>query len=300
MILIRFTGGLGNQLFQYALGYHLAKKNNTLLKYDDSIITNRSSSHEIVTHRTLDIADVFGIDLKKATEEEVIYFNGKANPRNLADRIWNGILWRLRKQHLVLERSRSFDGSILELGDNKCIVGSWQSERYFSSISSEIKRLFAFREPLLSISEALVKKIDTNNSVCLHVRRGDYVTSPLYSKTIGALPMEYYENACLKIMEKVKDPCLFVFSDDINWCKENLKLTGKHYFVADEHAGVKASNYLQLMTCCKHYIISNSTFSWWAAWLGEKTSSVVIAPQKWFKSEELKNEDLVPKRWIRI
>lgn len=300
MILVRFTGGLGNQLFQYALGYHLARKNNAVLKYDDSIIADRSSSHELVTHRTLDIGEVFSIQLQKATPEEVIYFNGKANPLNLFDKIWNGFLWRLRRHHLVIERSRSFDDSVLEIGDNKCIIGSWQSERYFSDISSEIKKLFVFKQPLLKISEALVNKIRTSNSVCLHVRRGDYVTSALYKETIGALSLEYYNSASLIMKEKVTDPYLYIFSDDINWCKENLRLGSNHYFVEDEHAGTKASNYLQLMTLCKHFIISNSTFSWWAAWLGEKTTSVVIAPEKWFKSVELRNEDLVPSRWIQI
>jgi len=300
MILIRFTGGLGNQLFQYALGYHLAIKNKTVLTYDDSILSDRLNPHELVTHRTFDVSDVFSIELNKASPTEIIYFNGKTNPNNLLDRVWNGFLWRTRKSNLVVEQSRSFSPDILELKDNKCIVGSWQSEKYFSSISDELRSRLNFKTPVLEISKALIERIVNTNSVCVHVRRGDYVTSSLYSKTIGALPVEYYTKAYELITAKLNEPFLFVFSDDIDWCKKNLQLSENCFFVEDIHAGIKAANYMNLMSHCKHFIISNSTFAWWSAWLGETKETLVIAPEKWFRSDELENNDLIPDRWIRI
>lgn len=300
MILVRSMGGLGNQMFQYAFGYCLAKKNETILKIDDTLLLDRSQPHEIVTHRTLDLTDVFDIRINMASEKEVEYFNGKTKYSSFADKIINSIVWRLRRRHLIIEKNRKFDKYLLNTSDNKCLVGAWQSEKYFKEISGEIKSIFKFKQPVLFQSQKLEEDIISKNSVCLHIRRGDYVSSKLYSNVIGALDLSYYSKAIELVSQKLSAPCFYIFSDDLKWCKENLLISEDHVFVEDEHVGFKAGNYLQLMTLCKNFIISNSTFSWWAAWIGEKSESMVVGPINWFKDSNFDSSDILPEHWVKL
>lgn len=300
MILVRLMGGLGNQMFQYAFGYYLAKKNNTVLKIDETLLQDKSQPHEIVTHRTLELTDVFDFNIDKASKSEIEFFNGKANAKNMFERLINSITWRLRKHNLIIEKSRSFNAEMLNVNDNKCIVGAWQCENYFTSISNDIKALYKFKHAILPQSIKLAKDIVSSNSICIHIRRGDYVTSKLYSELIGALDVSYYEKAIELMSQKINNPHFYVFSDDLNWCKHHITIPFEHSYVEDEHLGIKASNYLHLMSLCKNFIISNSTFSWWAAWLGEKKNSVIIGPANWFKNKSLDGSDIVPNRWIKV
>jgi hypothetical protein len=299
MILIRFTGGLGNQMFQYALGTCLAVKNKTELKVDLTLLLDRSQPHEIVTHRELDI-DIFNVKLDYATQEEIWYFNGREY-RHLPGKIMNRVLWEGgRKKNLIVEKDRSFQPSILELPDNKCLVGSWQSERYFEPVKEELRKQFTFRQALAGAAKELGGKIQSMNAVCLNVRRGDYVTSPVYSQMLGTMTPEYFSKALELICTAHKPEHVFVFSDDAAWCKENLRLSVPYTIVGDEYAGPKYSTKLHLMTLCRHFIIPNSSYGWWAAWLGNHPSKMVIAPRVWFKDKSMSSEDLVPESWIRI
>lgn len=294
-------GGLGNQMFQYAFAYSLSQKNKTQLKIDTTLLEDRNSPDEIVTHRDLLLDKVFNITLDFATIKEIEHFNGKKY-NHLPGKIYNKISQLLRKPNLVIEKSRRFHPGYLMLKDPVCIVGAFQSEEYFKFFENSIKKIYSFKQPVLEISAVLSTKLKSENSVAVHIRRGDYVKSPLYSKTIGALPISYYLKAIETINELLQKPVFYIFSDDLKWCKDNLSnIDYTFYFVGDEHAGPYASNYLQLMTICRHYIISNSTFSWWGAWLSENTSDkIVIAPERWFLDESLDSKDIVPDSWIRL
>ncbi len=299
MILVRLMGGLGNQMFQYAAAKSVAVRNKTILKIDTTLLEeNKKHPHEIVTHRELDLA-IFDLPLMKATKEEVEYFNGKKY-RFLIGKIYNKIGSVKRKRNLIIEKDRSFNKNILRLGDNKCIVGSWQSEKYFKDIESEIRNLFTFKLPVLDTSKDFLNDIKSHDSICLNVRRGDFVTSPLYSNTLGALTADYYIKAIEYFEGRVTRPKVFVFSDDMDWCKNNLKLKMPVCFVGHEHAGEKFGNYLQLMKNCNHFVIPNSSFGWWGAWLSKHQDKIVIAPKNWFKDAAMKDKDIVPENWIRI
>lgn len=299
MIIVRLMGGLGNQMFQYALAYGLAKKNNALLKIDTSLLNDRSKPHEIVTHRDLVLQDVFQLSIEIASKKEIEYFNGKVY-KTLPGKVINKILWQFKKHRLIVEQSRGFNSDFIKLGDNICLVGSFQSEKYFND-HVVLKEVFKFKHPVLSQSVSLSNDLKTVNSVAIHVRRGDYVTSPIYSEMIGALPVSYYAQAVSIIKEKVENPVFYVFSDDINWCRNELKIPNTILnYVGDEHAGVKAANYMQLLSMCKHFIISNSTFAWWAAWLGEQNGSVIIGPDNWFKDKTIDVKDILPERWVKV
>jgi hypothetical protein len=298
MILIRLMGGLGNQMFQYALGTHLAIKNKAELKVDTALLADPGLSHEIATHRKLEI-DIFDIPLKFATQKEVEYFNGKLYSA-LPGKLYNKIIQASRKKNLIIENGRDFHPEILSLTGNKCLVGSWQSEKYFKSVESEIRKLYSFHKPLRGKHLEISTEIQKTNSVCIHVRRGDYVTSPLYSNTLGTQEPEYYISALELLKSGRAIEQIFVFSDDIAWCKNNLSFTIPYYFMDYEAGENKYVTDLHLMSLCKHFIISNSTFGWWAAWLSNSKGKMVFAPANWYKDTSFNSADIIPSDWIKI
>lgn len=300
MILLRLMGGLGNQMFQYAFAYNLANNGKVELKVDDTLLLDRSLPDEVVTHRTLVLNKIFDINIHLSNKQDIEYFNGRIYT-SLIGKLYNKCLWQFKKYKLVIEKSREFDSALLSLKDDVCLVGSFQSELYFKKYANEIRELYKFRNELLPISFKLADLLESSASVAIHIRRGDYVSSPLYSDIIGTLPISYYDEAIEIMIQKVSSPTFFVFSDDINWCKKEFeKYLVPIVYIDDVHAGECAGNYLQLMTLCKHFIISNSTFAWWGAWLSIHEHKMVIAPNKWFKKEEFNNNQIVPSNWTKI
>lgn len=293
-------GGLGNQMFQYAFAHALASKEKAVLKVDDSLLLDRAMPDEVVTHRDLVLDKVFDIDICLATKEDIEYFNGRKYS-NFIGKLYNKFLWQFKKHKLIIEKTRTFEPEFVKLKDDVCLVGSFQSELYFADCAQKIKNLYSFKKKLMPVSTTLAKQMRTTESVAIHVRRGDYVSSPLYSDVIGALSLEYYDKAIYLMKQQFPSSVFFIFSDDINWCKETfVKYNLPFVYVGDEQAGEHAANYLQLMTMCKHFIISNSTFAWWGAWLSGNTSKTIIAPNRWFKKEEYNNNNIVPENWIKI
>lgn len=291
-------GGLGNQMFQYALGTHLAIKNRADLKIDTTLLTDRTQPHEVVTHRSLEI-DIFNVKLDLASQEEIWHFNGRTYT-NLLGKTLNKLTWQFRKKNLIIETGRDFDPGILALSDNKCLVGAWQSEKYFKPVEAEIRKLYTFKQDLLPASLELGRQIRNANSVCVNVRRGDYVTSPIYRENIGALSAGYYSSGISFFENAFPQAEIYVFSDDVEWCKNNIRSKLPVHFVGHEHAGAKFGNYLQLMASCRHFVISNSTFAWWGAWLGEKKDSVIIAPGQWARDAKFSPLSIIPERWKKI
>ncbi len=297
MILVRLMGGLGNQMFQYAFGRFLAEKNGVELKYDLGLMMDRSRPHELVTHRQYEL-DIFQIrNFKQASEEEVCLFNGIPNP-TFSERL--GYKWRLfsGQVRLVLQQNNEFKESFLSIPDQSCLVGRWQSEKFFAPIAEHIRTEFSF---ISEFSDPIIQKrkeLKEFNSVGIHIRRGDLVTSALYSKTIGVLDLDYYNKGIEAIKSRISDPVFYVFSDDTEWCKKELKLSVPFEVIGEDLSGTHASGHMYLLSACKHQIISNSTFAWWAAWLNTSMKKTVIGPKNWYRDEKLANEVLFPKDWI--
>ena len=179
------------------------------------------------------------------------------------------------------------------------IRGFWQSERYFSIIESLIRSHFQFKQVLTDAYLKALDKISTCNAVSLHIRRGDYCSDEAVQKVHPVCPISYYDRALKQLSLIMSDLQLFVFSDDVEWCKQHFSDKYPIYFIQDM---VPANDVmeLQLITHCKHHIIANSTFSWWGAWLCTNPNKQVIAPKNWFKDEGINTKDLTPDSWILI
>lgn len=298
LILVRLMGGLGNQMFQYATAKALALKNKVPLKVDTTLLDDKSQPHEIVTHRNLDL-DVFQLKLNFASADEIAFFNGKKQ-KTLPGKLVNKIHLMLNRKHLILEGERKFHPSVLALTPPKCLVGSWQSEKYFSMYEAEIRSDFRFKNSVLKESSGILEKILGQESVCVNVRRGDYLTSPLYSKRLGCLSEDYFFRGMRLMKEKVSKPHFFVFADYDAWAKDTFGHLPNVTIVGAEHTGDRFSNYFQLMSLCKHFIVANSSFSWWGAWLSGNPGKIVIAPKPWFRMQEFENADMLPDSWIKI
>lgn len=301
MIIIRISGGLGNQMFQYALGRALAIKNNTDLFLDLSGLVTKPG--EAPRHFSLDI---FNTKYKVATKDDFVAL-GIANPagqtlplraKRYIKRAVESLL-PLEKRKVIIEPRFSFVPEIARLSDNHYLSGVWQSEKYFKSVEKELRNDFTFKEKITGDFANIAKMIQNSDSVCINVRRADYVTDPKIRSKLGFVGKKYYENAVSFMQKRSSDARFFVFSDDMDWCKENLDFIPNVFFVSHEHAGKSFGNYLQLMSLSRHYIIPNSTFAWWAVWLNVNPGKIVTAPKKWFASD-LDDSDLVQSDWIRM
>ncbi|NMB83852.1 alpha-1,2-fucosyltransferase [Candidatus Roizmanbacteria bacterium] len=272
MIITNLTGGLGNQMFQYALGRHLALKNKTKLKlHFTNALFNTKRDYEL---------SIFDIKATLATREDLNKMGVMEN------RIVNRLLYliedrlsiKLNKKIVTERPPYRFNHSVLSLTDNIYLQGYWQDENYFKDIENIIRKDFTFTNPLDEKNRQIVDLIKKTDSVSIHVRRGDYVSNPLTKAKLGVLPFGYYKKSIDKIKKMVKKPVFFVFSDDIPWCRHNLKIGDNVYFI-DHNKGIYSYRDMQLMSLCRHNIIANSTFSWWAGWLNDDKRKIIIKPK---------------------
>jgi hypothetical protein len=289
MIITKIQGGLGNQMFQYALGKTLALRNNTELKLDTTLFRNYEFHSYSLGH--LNIQETL------ATDEEIRSFEKYRARKGKLGKILNPLF--ADKARYMDESAWTFVPEALELKDPCYINGYWQSEKYFIEIEDTIRKEFSLREPLDQYSRDMAAKISaTPGSVMLHIRRGDFVYHPYASKMMGVCPPEYYDAAQAIIRERVQDPHYFVFSDDLKWVKEHVK-TG---FPTEYIGQGPEKNYqdLDLMRLCTHHILSNSTFGWWGAWLSDHSrTGITIAPTRW-NNKNFDTKDLIPEHWIKL
>ena len=177
--------------------------------------------------------------------------------------------------------------------------GYWQSEKYFLGITETIRREFSLRQPLDGADREFAEAIAGEDSVSIHVRRGDYVSNPAANRFHGLCGVEYYRK-CMKILsEKVEAPRFVVFTDDPAWARANMAVPFGTIFV-DWDQPRRGSVDLELMRRCRHHIIANSSFSWWGAWLCENPGKLVLAPARWLLDSSMDTGDLIPGTWMRV
>jgi len=223
--------------------------------------------------------------------------------RNLQANTVNRIKRKFFKTQPVFisEESQLFQPEFLHIKSPAHLAGYFQSEKYFIDFQDLIRREFQVRIPPSLKNKALLDKIRMGNAVSLHIRRGNFVEVEEVSKIHGTCSMEYYQEAIEWIVSKVSSPEFYIFSDDMPWAKENLQMNYPHQFV-DFNTDKTDYEDLRLMYHCRHHIIANSTFSWWGAWLNDRTDKIVVAPKKWF-ADEIKNKEsdtIVPTSWLRL
>ncbi|MES3032182.1 MAG: alpha-1,2-fucosyltransferase [Patescibacteria group bacterium] len=296
MIIVRLSGGMGNQMFQYALGRALSIKHNVSLKLDITFLNHRIKMPNFLrpnfSFRNFDL-DVFNIQAEIAKPYEISFWNRPI----LFGPIMLIIDAFLRKLAFLpgWEKKYSFNNKALQFGPNTYLEGFWQSEKYFLNIASTIRKDFFLKKPISEATKKIQDDIKNTNSICVHLRRahggGDF-----HSK----YDITYYEKGINYIAEKKKIEKIYVFSDDIEWCKENIKFNIPTVFVGSDSAGVKGEGHLYLMSLCQNFVISNSTFSWWGAWLSDYASKIVVCPKQWFGDASIDTSDLIPNEWVKI
>lgn len=292
MIIVKLKGGLGNQLFQYVVGRHLAKIHRTVLKMDISLF----DTYELHAYSI----GPFNIQENFASAKEI---------RQLTF-VKQGILGRVVRRALrktkeraptyVSEKMFQFDPEILNLPNPVYLDGYWQSEKYFRDIAEIIRQEFTVKTPPRGKDKELAESMVSCESVSLHIRRGSYLLHP-YNQVHGTCSLDYCFRCVRWICKKVKNPHFFIFSDHSEWARDNLKLPYLTTLV-DHNGADKDYEDLRLMTQCKYHIIANSTFSWWGAWLNSNPDKIVIAPTRWFLDKNVNNQthDLIPETWIRL
>lgn len=286
-------GGLGNQMFQYALGRSLSLHYNVDFKMDTSFLLDRTSYSKNIVIRDYDLS-IFNIVENIATIAEVQKLKKEILNSKKVDLLTKKVLG-IRRTY-VKEPHFHFFPEVFSMGPDIYLEGFWQTEKYFLNCETTIRKDFTFRKPPGKNTLELLNKINDCNAVCVNVRRGDFLVNSYH----GAISTDYYKRGESIIREKIRDVHFFVFSDDIEWCQHNLKFSDSTTYVTHEYAGEKFSDYLRLMIHCKHFIIPNSTFGWWAAWLNKIDEKIVIAPQKWFDSGPKDTQDIIPEDWIKI
>jgi hypothetical protein len=295
MIIVKLTGGIGNQMFQYAAARRLSFVNDTQLRLDlswfDEVGPSLNRKYEL---------EVFNIASEIANSADI----AALKPKKL-NSFWSRLPNFLKninqhnnRTHLI-EKNFSFDSAILSLRGNVYIEGYWQSEKYFIDIGQIIRREFSFKKDVPESNQRTLDNITSSESIAVHIRRGDYVTLPTANAYHGLCQLNYYHLAANIIGNQLSKPVFYVFSDDITWAKHNLKLDYEINFI-DHNGPDRGCEDLRLMSLCKHHVIANSSFSWWGAWLDPGRNKIVCAPRRWFCDESINTSDLIPDSWIRL
>ncbi len=290
MIVSNVLGGLGNQMFQYATGRALALRSKQEFKIDIS-----SFDHYILRKFEIDKLNT-NFEIASLEEIEKLKYAKKTFLNYLYTFITNN---KRFGNNYCKEKFFYFDESILNISGEKYLFGYWQSEKYFKDIKEVLLEEFTPITPLHNESLRYLENIEKRNSISLHIRRGDYITNATTNQYHGVCSLSYYRQAVERILESEPEAYFCIFSDDIEWAKNNLNFMPEFTYI-ELSKNIPDYEELFLMSYCKHNIIANSSFSWWGAWLNKNPEKKVIAPKQWFKDRSIQTKDLLPDDWIKL
>ena len=276
-IISELTGGFGNQLFAYATAYAIARENGGEL-YINTYMSDNGMTREL------------GIDKLNIEYKKRLTYKYKKNivSRVIFNKIRRAFTIGLGTKIVKESGNFVFHPEIMKQDRDVMLSGYWQSAKYFDKYLTELRRMYTPKAGFSDAAKELLALVDKPNTVAVHIRRGDYLDDNMN------LTMEYFEQAFAIVEEKIKNPIYCFISDDIEWVKANFAEKENYIFIS----GMKEVDYIEeffVMSACAHQIISNSSFSWWAAYLNSNAQKVIVAPEV-----EFWNGDFYPDSWIKI
>jgi hypothetical protein len=295
MIITKLSGGLGNQMFQYAAARSLALKYHTKLLLDISMF---AIDWPNVDKREFALQVFPNIKPEFSTK----FLSGSFSmPSRFDNDIRKFIGCKPRK--IFTESKHAFNESFDTIKPPVLLDGYWQSEKYFMEYETIIQNDFQFKNlDTHDKNNLILKDILSNNSVSVHIRRGDYVKYGNPNMYKGLCNTFYYQNAIKLFLEKYENIKFYFFSEDPEWVSENILNKEFNSIIVNGNIGSDCWKDMYLMSKCKHHIIANSSFSWWGAWLNSNPDKMIVAPKKWFNTNEpyFEPNNLVPENWIRL
>lgn len=291
MKIIKFYGGLGNQMFQYAMLTAIRER------WGGEVLMDTSLYSSYGLHNGFELQNVFDITAQEATPEQIKQLSLYTTSYRLS-RLYH-YAFPSRSTEFKERTFGKYYPEVMEIERDMMYEGYWQHWEYFhpyrESVISEFKLKQGLDERNLNLHQALLSK---NNSVSVHVRRGDFLNKRIYKGLCGK---DYY----LKAIAEAKriagnDADFYVFSNDLPWCRENLSdlIAAEHFHAVDRNTGQNSYKDMILMGACRVNIIANSSFSWWGAYLNQRTDRQVIAPEKWI-NKKMPNPIQLPE-WILL
>ena len=293
MIISNIIGGLGNQMFQYAIGRALS------LRFGVPLILDISDFARYKLHHGFELPRLFKVPMSIATPDDMKHVLGWQYNQIVKRLLVRHFFKHLRPKNFIVEPHFHHWSGINNLAASCYLYGHWQSASYFNDFENVIRSDFQFKNPLDENNKNVAGLITNSNSISLHIRRGDYVNNSQNLLRHGLCSVGYYQNAVEFILHHVVEPTIFVFSDDIDWARHNLNLSVPSYFIS-HNTGPNSYIDMQLMSLCRHHIIANSSFSWWGAWLASWEKQIVIAPQPWFEDAQMDTRNLTLPNWYLL
>ncbi|NGM63270.1 alpha-1,2-fucosyltransferase [Sphingobacterium sp. SGG-5] len=272
MKIVKFLGGLGNQMFQYAFYLALTKKGH-------KVKADLTDFEQYELHNGFELEDIFSFKLQRTT-------NFDRNLYLTHNRKW---IWRKLRRIMGTKNAYweenpkfQFNPHIFEEKRSKYYWGYWQHEDYLNLVEQELKEHLVF-PPFVDEKNRQQEAVIINhpNTVAVHVRHGDYIGHPNFG---GICTEDYYRQGITYMMKQTEDPLFVFFSNDINWCRQHFGDINAHF--VDWNMGKDSFRDMQLMSLCKHFIIANSSFSWWGAWLSNHPQKIIVSPKRWKNTPE--------------
>lgn len=277
---IKIIGGIGNQLFQYAAGLSKVKRNGGKLILDISLFKNYKLHNFYL--------DKFSIPELKIIKKNIFFL--------IIERLVKKL--KIKNDYFYFENSNLFNEDFYD-PKYKYHYGYFQSYRYLEEIKHHLYKYYLPKQKLTSKNNKLLKRIKQDESVMLHVRRGDYITDQKTFNNHGVCSITYYKKAISFLIKKNPKLVFYLFTNDPKWVLENICKKFKIKWILIDNITQPEID-LFLMSNCKYFIIANSTFSWWSAYLSQ-SKKIVIAPKPWFNNKKLEEKcELIPSDWKQI
>lgn len=283
VVCVELLGGLGNQMFGAGAALALSERISARLVFDIGALQDATWKYE------LDHFDIPAVAQLKKAEERSVWSRLIKSKRPVAPADWTGAVWK--------EKSFNYDASFEALNTSTYLMGYFQSPKYFEPSAGLVRKTFDLCPLLSETGKSFAERASGNDSVAVHIRRGDYASNPKATAVHGLLDADYYARALRMIQHAVPNPRLFVVSDEPDTARQVLQGWDDAQFVT----GTTMFDDMNVISACRHRIIANSSFSWWGAWLDPRPDGITVAPRAWFARKKLLTtyiDDLYPVGWF--